>query len=93
VTVIQNGLYDDSPKLQQDVLLFAGDNCTGDVYRSNASIGHPALGDVGFDNRARSIKFVVDPCQFGSSLCLYSNVLYDGAAQIVKAQPAGTCTT
>lgn len=91
VTALRNNLFDDgaSPTLQQDVLLFAGDNCTGDGDRWNASTWDP---DMDFDNRARSIKFVVNPCTSDTMLCLWGNFHTEGPVQIITAPREGACT-
>ncbi|WP_148307965.1 hypothetical protein [Actinoplanes friuliensis] len=91
VTSIMNNLQDDATR-RQDVLLFATDNCTGAAHRQNAWTGHPDLADVDFDNKARSVKFVVDPC-VGQVICLWNDVLYDGPAQVIGFQATNTCIT
>lgn len=91
VTSIMNNLQDTTTR-RQDVLLFGNDDCTGDAHRQNAWTGHPDLADIGYDNKARSVKFVVDPCT-GQAICLWTDVLYDGPAQVIGFQPANTCIT
>jgi hypothetical protein len=93
VTSVLNNLRENGSSPRQDILLFSNDNCTGDAHRQNAWTGHPALNEIGYDNKARSIKFVQDPCKYGTSLCLWADVLYDGAAQVIDPQPAGACIT
>jgi hypothetical protein len=92
VTSILNNLQDQTNNRRQDLLLFANVDCTGAAHRQNAWTGHPTLGSIGFDDKAKSVKFVVDPC-VGQYICLWADNLYDGAVQLIGFQATGTCIT
>ncbi|MCO8276001.1 peptidase inhibitor family I36 protein [Actinoplanes sp. TRM 88003] len=92
VSSLMNNLQDVGSTRRQDVLIFSNTNCTGNAHRQNAWTGHPDLSYTTMDNQARSIKFVIDPCR-SQQICLWTDVLYDGAAQVIGFQPTNTCTT
>jgi hypothetical protein len=85
----RNQLY--SPD-RVDVALFAGANCTGASKRFDAGSAKSRLGEVGFDNQARSVKFLADSCRWGNSLCLYVDAYHEGDAQVIQSPAAGGCT-